>query len=71
MKMRQPWHFVPMAALRRGIIDEIFLRVVCRTPSEAERQACLSYVRESATPADGFRGVMWSLLNTREFLLQH
>ena len=52
-------------------IEEIFLCTLCRPPSDAERQACLSYVRESATPAEGYRGVMWSLLNTREFLLQH
>ncbi len=52
-------------------IDEIFLCTLCRPPSETERQACVKYVRESATPVEGLRGVMWSLLNTREFLLQH
>ena len=52
-------------------IEEIFLVAVCRLPSDAERAACAKYVRESTTPAEGYRGVMWSLLNTREFLLQH
>ena len=52
-------------------IDEIFLVTLCRPPTEDERQACAKYVRESATPTEGLRGVMWSLLNTREFLLQH
>lgn len=52
-------------------IEEIFLATICRFPSEAERQACIAYVRESPSPAEGYRGVMWSLLNTREFLLQH
>lgn len=52
-------------------VEEIFLATLCRPPSDSERQACLKYVRASASPADGFRGVMWSLLNTREFLLQH
>jgi predicted RNA-binding Zn ribbon-like protein len=52
-------------------LDEIFLVALCRLPSDAERQACASYIRESASPAEGYRGVMWSLLNTREFLLQH
>ena len=52
-------------------VEEIFLAVLCRPPSDAERQACLKYVRESTAEADGWRGVMWSLLNTREFLLQH
>jgi hypothetical protein len=52
-------------------IEEVFLVTLCRPPSDAERQACVKYVRESASPIEGLRGVMWSLLNTREFLLQH
>ena len=52
-------------------IDEVFLVALCRPPTDAERQACAKYVRESATEAEGLRGVMWSVLNTREFLLQH
>jgi hypothetical protein len=52
-------------------IDALFLVTLSRAPSDAERQACVKYVQESATPAEGLRGVMWSLLNTREFLLQH
>ncbi|MBM3994955.1 MAG: DUF1553 domain-containing protein [Planctomycetes bacterium] len=52
-------------------IAEVFLLTVSRPPSPAEREACLKYIRESATEGDGLRGVMWSLLNTREFLLQH
>ncbi len=52
-------------------IEEVFLCTLSRPPSASERQACLKYMRESAIPADGLRGVMWSLLNTREFLLQH
>lgn len=55
----------------RKRIEEIFLVVLSRMPSDEERKACATYVRESATPTEGYRGVMWSLLNTREFLLQH
>jgi hypothetical protein len=52
-------------------IDEVFLATVGRRPGAMEREACLKYVREAETPAKGLQGVMWSLLNTREFLLQH
>lgn len=52
-------------------IEEVFLATVSRLPGEAEHAACLKYVRQSASAAEGLRGVMWSLLNTREFLLQH
>jgi hypothetical protein len=52
-------------------IDEVFLSTVSRFPSPAEKQACLKYVSQSDSPATGLQGVAWSLLNTREFLLQH
>jgi hypothetical protein len=52
-------------------IDELFLGTVSRLPDEVERQACLKYLRRAETPEKGLQGVLWGLLNTREFLLQH
>jgi len=52
-------------------IEEVFLAAICRLPDDAERQACLKYLRESETPLKGVQGMLWGLLNTREFLLQH
>jgi hypothetical protein len=52
-------------------IEEVYLATLSRLPTDAERQACHKYLKESATPAAGLRGILWSLLNTREFLLQH
>jgi len=52
-------------------IEELFLAVVSRRPSEAERSACLKFMSESDSPEKGLQSVLWSLLNTREFLLQH
>lgn len=52
-------------------VEEVFLWALCRPPSDAERQACLTYLRGATTPEQGLRGVLWGLLNTREFLLQH
>jgi hypothetical protein len=52
-------------------VEEVFLWTLCRLPRDAERQACLRYMQASQSPAEGLRGVMWSLVNTREFLLQH
>jgi hypothetical protein len=52
-------------------IDEVFLSTLSRMPSDAERQACMKYLKEAEAPEKGLQGVMWSLLNTREFLLQH
>ncbi len=55
----------------RARVEEVFLWTLCRPPTETERQACLKYLRESASAVKGLQGIMWSLLNTREFLLQH
>jgi hypothetical protein len=52
-------------------VEEVFLSTVGRLPSDTEREACLKYMKAAETPAKGLQGVMWSLLNTREFLLQH
>ena len=52
-------------------IDELYLSTLSRTPNDGERQACVKYLKEAASPEKGVQGVLWSLLNTREFLLQH
>jgi hypothetical protein len=52
-------------------VELLFLATVSRPPSSVEREACLKFVAEADTPEKGFQGVLWGLLNTREFLLQH
>lgn len=52
-------------------VEELFLATVSRPPSGEERQACLKYLQAAESPEKGMQGVLWSLLNTREFLLQH
>ena len=55
----------------RERLDELFLAVLTRYPSVDERESCLSFVAAASSPADGWHGVLWGLLNTREFVLQH
>ena len=52
-------------------VESLFLATVSRSPTEAERDACLKFVAGAESPEKGFQGVLWGLLNTREFLLQH
>lgn len=52
-------------------IEEVFLAALCRRPSESEKKACLKYVQTAESAEKGLQGVMWGLLDTREFLLQH
>jgi hypothetical protein len=52
-------------------VDEVFLWALGRLPTETDRATCLKYLKESASPQKGLEDVMWSLLNTREFILNH
>jgi hypothetical protein len=52
-------------------VEEVFLCALSRPPSDAERRACRKYLKESTSPVEGLQGILWSLLNTREFLVQH
>ncbi|MBI3823764.1 MAG: DUF1553 domain-containing protein [Planctomycetes bacterium] len=52
-------------------IEELYLWTLSRTPSESEVQACIGYMKASPSHQRGLEDVMWSLLNTREFQLNH
>jgi hypothetical protein len=52
-------------------IEEVYLWTLSRLPTAEERQTCLTYLKESPSSERGLQDVMWSLLNTREFLLNH
>jgi hypothetical protein len=54
-----------------GRIEEIYLVAVSRLPTEAERQTCLTYVQQRDSSLRSLQDVLWSLLNTREFILNH
>jgi hypothetical protein len=52
-------------------IEELYLATLSRLPDEQEKQTCLSHVSSAESPEKGLEAVLWSLLNTREFVLQH
>jgi len=52
-------------------IEQLYLATLSRLPSEEERTACVQFVGSADSVASGMQNVLWSLINTREFLLQH
>ncbi len=52
-------------------IEELYLATLSRLPTEMERDACLKFIAGSESPENGLQNILWSLINTREFLLQH
>lgn len=55
----------------KDVVEEIYLAALCRLPSDAEREVSLAYVKESATPQEGYEDLLWGLMNSKYFLFVH
>jgi hypothetical protein len=53
------------------IVEELFLATLSRFPSEKEKGAALAHVREKKDRRAALVDVLWALINTREFVLNH
>lgn len=53
------------------LVREAFLRTLSRYPTRAEATKAATYLAESPSTADGLRDLMWALLNTKEFIINH
>ena len=54
-----------------SIIEEAYLRTLSRYPREDEVQIASAFLTEADTLNDGLQGLMWALVNTKEFLVNH
>jgi len=52
-------------------IEELFLGTVSRLPTEDEKKNALDYINTSKTRLEGLQEIVWALINTREFILNH
>ncbi len=64
MKPHPP--FDPDASIR-----QVFLRTVSRPPTELEFTKARADLAAAKTPVDGVRDLLWAMLNTREFMVNH
>ncbi|MGE0756399.1 MAG: DUF1549 and DUF1553 domain-containing protein [Pirellulaceae bacterium] len=53
------------------LIRDCYLRTVTRPPTDEELAESVAYVRQVARPIDGVRDLLWALLNTKEFVVNH
>jgi Protein of unknown function (DUF1553)/Protein of unknown function (DUF1549) len=56
---------------KRSLIDQVWLRTVGRFPTSREEHRAKQQLAESDTIAEGISDLMWAMLNTKEFLLNH
>jgi len=52
-------------------IEEVFLRTMSRPPTPAEFTQAKLDVAAARSPVDGLRDILWAMLNTREFMVNH
>jgi hypothetical protein len=52
----------------RELVVELYLRVLAREPSSKELRTCLAYRRDVKDRAEAFEDILWSLVNSTEFL---
>jgi hypothetical protein len=53
------------------ILEELFLATLSRFPRETDREAFAEYRKSKPDRENAFRGTLWALVNTREFILNH
>ena len=55
-----------------GIVDELYLTLLSRFPTDSERSAAMAYPRSAGvSPREGALDIVWALLNSAEFLYRH
>jgi hypothetical protein len=58
-------------ALLEKLVQQTYLRSLSRYATPEESARALQHVQESATPVGGFRDLLWALVNTKEFIVNH
>ena len=59
------------AAQHPSWIREAFLRVLNRPPTQANQERTKNHLVEASTIEQGLQDLLWALLNTKEFLMNH
>ncbi len=54
-----------------AIIDELFLATLSRFPTDDERNRILEHLRTKTSRKAAMTDVLWAIINTREFILNH
>lgn len=52
-------------------VEELFLGTLSRFPTDKEKDEAVKYIKGEKTRAAGLQDVLWALINTREFILNH
>ena len=54
-----------------ALVEEAYLRTLSRLPTAGERETALAHLAASESPVEGMQGLLWALVNTKEFVVNH
>ena len=54
-----------------SLVEQVWLRTVARLPNSEEKQRAKQHLDSSDTIAAGISDLLWAMMNTKEFLLNH
>ena len=54
-----------------AVVKQAFLRTLSRFPSDQELARCRKEIQQASDTTAGVRDVLWALLNTKEFIVNH
>ena len=54
-----------------SLIEQVWLRTVGRLPTNADRERAVKHLGETPSVAEGIRDLVWAMMNSKEFLLNH
>ena len=53
------------------LIEQAWLRTVGRLPTNTDRERAVKHLAETPSVAEGIRDLLWAMMNSKEFLLNH
>ncbi|MFL2870123.1 MAG: DUF1549 and DUF1553 domain-containing protein [Pirellulaceae bacterium] len=53
------------------LVKQAYLRTLSRFPTDEELERSLAFVEDAESEMEGLRDVLWALLNTKEFIVNH
>jgi hypothetical protein len=54
-----------------AVVRQAYLRTLSRLPTPDEVDRCVAYLADADSPLAGAKGLLWTLLNTKEFIVNH
>jgi hypothetical protein len=60
-----------LALSSTDLIRQVYLRTLTRLPTADEMNRCEQFLASAESPAEGAKGILWTLINTKEFIVNH